>query len=390
MRAIKAVQQHYTPSPEILLMLDEFRRMMNTCIQIGLTENATSLKSLSVKAYKQLATYDAMSYYKLCAISGVTGILRNYRRTVRHGENPTAPHVRRLRLTTCYGFKIKDGCLLLPYHPGESIRIPLTPHVQATIRKYKVRSVTLTQDKLSLTYAKEVAEVRPSGFIGIDRNLNNVTLASTDGSSAKHELTEATRVKATYRLVRSRIRRNDVRILREITSKYGRKQQEKVKRILHNASKQIVEDAKGREFGIVMEKLTGIRKLYRHGNWQCRGYRGVMNGWSYFELQRQIEYKAQWEGIPVIYVNPSGTSVKCSMCGSRMARKPEESRQLKCPSCGFTVDRDVNAARNILARGVRFAPIALPVEAMVQESLVGNPESRWKRANELKPHEPTS
>jgi putative transposase len=102
-----------------------------------------------------------------------------------------------------------------------------------------------------------------------------------------------------------------------------------------------------------------------------------MNSWSYAELQRQIEYKARWEGIPVIYVNPYGTSVKCSICGSRM--KPEENRQLKCRSCGFTVDRDVNAARNILARGVRFAPIALPTEATVQENrTAGNPESRWE------------
>jgi transposase len=50
-----------------------------------------------------------------------------------------------------------------------------------------------------------------------------------------------------------------------------------------------------------------------------------------------------------------------------MARIPEENRTLKCPSCRVSVDRDVNAARNILERGVRFAPIALPVEAMVQE-----------------------
>ena len=94
-----------------------------------------------------------------------------------------------------------------------------------------------------------------------------------------------------------------------------------------------------------------------------------MNAWSFTELHRQIEYKARWESIPVIYVNPSGTSVKCSICGSRM--KPDENRTLKCRSCGFTVDRDVNAARNILARGMRFVPVASALEAMVQE-----PQSR--------------
>ena len=92
-----------------------------------------------------------------------------------------------------------------------------------------------------------------------------------------------------------------------------------------------------------------------------------MNSWSYAELQRQIQYKAQWEGLPVIYVNPAGTSRKCSRCGSRMARIPEENRHLTCQGCGFTVDRDVNATRNILARGLRFGPFAHPREAMVAE-----------------------
>ena len=62
MRAVKAVQQHYTPGPEILQMLEQFRRMLNDCIRIGLAENVTSLKSLSTKAYGQLAAYDVMSY----------------------------------------------------------------------------------------------------------------------------------------------------------------------------------------------------------------------------------------------------------------------------------------------------------------------------------------
>ena len=117
-----------------------------------------------------------------------------------------------------------------------------------------------------------------------------------------------------------------------------------------------------------MEKLTGIRKLYRRGNWQGRWYRGRMNSWSFAELQRQIEYKAKWEGLSVIYVSPYGTSAKCSKCGSRLARVPEENRKLHCTICRFTVDRDVNAAKNILAKGaLRFGAFAPALEAMVQE-----------------------
>jgi putative transposase len=390
--AIKTVNQHYAPNPQILHLLEQFREVMNHSIQVGLAENVTSLKALSSRTYKELSRFDTMSYYKLCAMSSAAGILQNHRKAVRRGEkNPrTAPRARRLRLTTCYGFKIRNGFLLLPYRPKEHIRIALTQHVQASIRGYAVRSVTLTTDKLSLAYAKQAVEIRPRGFIGIDRNLDNVTLAATDSSIMRHDLSHATSVKATYRAIRSHIRRNDMRICRRISGKYGCKEREKVKQILHYASKQIIQYAKQRKFGLVMEQLTGVRRLYMRGNGLGREYRSRMNSWSFWELQRQIQYKARWEGLPVIYVYPHGTSAKCSRCGSRMARIPEENRKLKCPTCRVTVDRDVNAARNILARGVRFAPIALPTEAMVQEpAFRSNPESRWERVN-LKAPEPIS
>jgi putative transposase len=391
--AIKAVQQFYAPDQNILHLLEQFRQMTNLCIQIGIAENITSLKALSLRSYKQLAKYDdAMSYYKLCAISAAVGILRNYRRIVRRTGGIRSPYVRRLRLTTCYGFKLQDGNLLLPHRPRQPLRIPLTSHVQATIRGYSVRSVTLSQDKLTLAYARTLSEIRPAGLVGIDANLDNVTIAFSNGSVVTHDISEARRVKATYRRIRSHMRRNDVRIRREISSKFGRKQREKVKQILHHVSKQIVGEAKRERFGIVMENLTGIRVLYARGNSQGRSFRGRMNSWSFAELQRQVEYKARWDGLPVIYVRPHGTSARCSMCGSRLARVPEENRRLRCPSCGVTVDRDVNAARNILARGVRFAPIALPTEAMVQEPQLrsaGNPESRWERVNSLG-HAPAS
>ena len=392
MRAVKTVQQHYTPSPEILHMLEQFRQMLNDCVRIGVAENVTSLKSLSTKTYHQLATYDAMSYYKLCAISKATGILRNYGKARRKNSETKEPCARRPQLTTCYGFKIRanEKVLLLPFKPKQPLPIPLNTHTLRVLCEpsIQVRSVTLTNQTLSISYAKEVQPIQPRGLIAVDRNLDNLTAADSDGLITRQDLVKATEVKSMYREIRSHMRRSDLRIRRRVNGKYGRKQREKVKQILHHASKQIILDAKRKQFGIVMEKLTGIRKLYRKGNWQGRGYRGMMNSWSYCQLQQQIEYKARWEGIPVIYVNPRGTSVECSICGSRM--KPEENRQLKCQSCGFTVDRDVNAARNILARGVRFAPVALPVEAMVQEPSVGNPESRWKRVNELRPHEPTS
>ncbi|MCJ7506998.1 hypothetical protein MUP05_11125 [Candidatus Bathyarchaeota archaeon] len=91
MRAVKAIWQNYRASEETFWLLEQFRRMLNGCIQIGLAENVTSLKSLSLKAYKKLNGYDVPSCYKLCAISRATGILRNYRKAKRKGKRVKNP-----------------------------------------------------------------------------------------------------------------------------------------------------------------------------------------------------------------------------------------------------------------------------------------------------------
>jgi len=349
--------------------------MLNVCIRIGLAENVTSLKTLSLKAYKQLRGYEVPSVYKLCAISRATGILRNYRRAKRRGKLVREPYARRLQLTTCYGFKINKDVLSIPFKSKWRIQIPLNQHTVQSLSVMDARSITLTVDRLSIAYAKVISEIQLEGLVGIDSNLDNLTLADSSDQVERFNLAKATEIKSKYRAVKARFTRNDVRVRRRIFQKYGEKEQSKVGHILHNVSRHVVEDAKARSLGIVMEDLRGIRKLYRKGNWQGRYFRGRMNSWSYYELQRQIAYKAQWEGLPCLYVKPYGTSSKCSMCGHRLS---EENRTVKCLSCGLMMDRDVNAAKNILALGLRFRPIAQPVEAMVAEpQLERNPQSRW-------------
>jgi putative transposase len=65
-------------------------------------------------------------------------------------------------------------------------------------------------------------------------------------------------------------------------------------------------------------------------------------------------YKAERRGGRVILVEPRGTSQECSGCG-KVVEKPLSVRTHSCPYCGLELDRDVNAARNILARGLEQA-----------------------------------
>lgn len=363
--AVKSVKQKYQPTEEVTELLEDFRCMVNDCIRIGIKEKVTSMKSLSLKAYRQLSNYDIPTRYRLTAISKAAGILRNYRREMKRNQNAKVPYVTKLALTECYAFRIFDHLLRLPIRNGEYVFVVLNKHTQEAISGYTTRSITLTDSSLSIAFSKETAVIEAVGLMGIDRNLDNVTLATSSGVK-KFGLSQATQIKQAYREVKSHFKRNDVRIRGRIFRKYGVRERNKVIHLLNLVSKRIVQQAKEQKLGIVMEKLTGIRKLYRRGNGQGANYRARLNGWSYHELQRQIEYKANWEGIPVIYVSARGTSVNCSICGSKTY--PNGQRTLFCAKCNISIDRDVNGARNILAKGgLGFSPNGLPSEAMIGE-----------------------
>ena len=74
------------------------------------------------------------------------------------------------------------------------------------------------------------------------------------------------------------------------------------------------------------------------------------------ELIWQISYKAASAGRWAVPVNPRGTSQRCSGCGETVQKELWQ-RQHDCPSCGLSLDRDHNAALNVLSLGQRLAGI---------------------------------
>ena len=77
-------------------------------------------------------------------------------------------------------------------------------------------------------------------------------------------------------------------------------------------------------------------------------------GWS--TLVRLIEEKAAHYGRTVVKVGRGFPSSQlCSVCGHRDGPKPLKVRTWSCPACGVEHDRDLNAARNVLAEGQRMA-----------------------------------
>jgi putative transposase len=68
------------------------------------------------------------------------------------------------------------------------------------------------------------------------------------------------------------------------------------------------------------------------------------------ELRRQIEYKTEWVGSRVHRADRWYPSSKtCSGCGVVKTKLRLSERTFRCDQCGFTLDRDLNAARNLAA-----------------------------------------
>jgi putative transposase len=64
-----------------------------------------------------------------------------------------------------------------------------------------------------------------------------------------------------------------------------------------------------------------------------------------------LRSKAEWAGRACLAVDPAHTSRECSGCGHRTPALTLADRTYTCARCGLVLDRDRNAARNILARG---------------------------------------
>jgi putative transposase len=121
---------------------------------------------------------------------------------------------------------------------------------------------------------------------------------------------------------------------------------ERIKNRRHNFVHQLSRKLVNENDVLVVEKLSTKNMLSNHHLAKS------ISDASWTEFRYCLAYKAESAGRKFVEVNPAYTSQDCSGCGHR-AKKPLKERWHHCPICGLKLDRDTNAAINILRLGLQ-------------------------------------
>jgi IS605 OrfB family transposase len=198
--------------------------------------------------------------------------------------------------------------------------------------------------------------IKPKGCIGVDMGVKN--LATTDdGENFSGEGVEAcrrrhARIRKTCQQTGTKRAKRRLHKTRMREARFRANQN-------HIISKQIVAKAKGTANAIGVEDLAGIgsRTTARKAD------RSRLKGWAFYQLRTFIAYKAALAGVPVIPVDPRNTSRTCSECGHCEKRNRKSRDDFECKHCGFSMDADWNAAKNIRDRAEVMLPDVGAVDA---------------------------
>jgi putative transposase len=266
----KCVWQYHNKKDDLKPVFDYFRYCANEAIRIGIEYNLTSKFKLHYPAYHKLCLDSKFhSKYIYGALECAASKLKLYKKTLRKKHNAKRPYISKNHIILDnQSYRIEDGSIRIPIEPGRYFIIPLTGYILEKTKNAKLGNITVTDDKLIISYSKEILEQKPDMFIEIDRNLDNITTCNSKENYATYDLSEASKIISSYNMVKSKFRRNDSRIRKKIFQKYGKLQKNRIHNILHCTSKNIV----SQNSGIIMEDLKGIRKLYQKGNGQGSKY----------------------------------------------------------------------------------------------------------------------
>lgn len=184
-----------------------------------------------------------------------------------------------------------------------------------------------------------------AAMVGIDAGINSLLTLSTGEkiTNPKYEKRDRVRLKRAQQALSRKMRgsANREKAKLRVAKIHGRIADRR-RDYLHKLSTRLINENQV----ICIEDLS-VRNMVKN-----HSLARAISDASWSELRRQLEYKAEWHGREIIAVDRWYPSSKtCSACGHLLTKLPLRLRAWTCPACTATHDRDINAARNILAVG---------------------------------------
>jgi len=247
----------------------------------------------------------------------------------------------------CFGMK-NDGTISISTVEGRK-RYKITPAPGYENWSCEAATLKLSKGRCFLhcqyeTGSPPIKEWKNSDVLGVDRGIKNIIACSDNTIMNSKRLRN---VKGRYQHVKASLRSKGTRSAVRRLNAIGGRENRFVRDVNHCISKHLINT----KYGVfVLEELKNIKKSSVKGK-LGKTIRKLIGGWSFRQLQTFLEYKAEAAGKLVVYVDPKHTSQRCSYCG-HTEKDNRKGHSFRCVNCGFSLNADLNASRNIAELGI--------------------------------------
>ena len=273
---------------------------------------------------------------------------------VKKGDTPGFPRVKGVgqydSITYTQGKNFKVGDSIIEFPKLGKVKAKLHRKPWGEIKNCTIRRIN---GKWFASFCQEIeAEPLPPSeeAVGIDVGLKTFA-ALSNGEFIENprffRKEEKALAKAQRKLSKQKRGSRERRKARKVVSRIHERIRNKRHDFCHQTARRIVN-----RFGIIAVEKLSVKNML--GNY-CLAKSISDASWSQF--RSILTSKAESAGREIIAINPAYTSQDCSGCGYRpdglegRTKKKLSDRWHLCPMCGLSVDRDTNAAINILALG---------------------------------------